>query len=224
MTTTPPAAARRAHRESAPARILDAADSAFAEQGYDGTSLARVAEAVGMSQAGLLHHFPTKRALLLAVLERRDAVDSDRTGLPGRVEGLAALDALVALMRHNAARRGLVQSFAVLSGESAAEHHAARGYFTRRYARLRRELGDALRAGVRSGQVRADADCTAIAAEVFAIMDGLQLQWLHDPDQVDMVALFERYVDRLRGELTARTGLPRDVTLDDVDRGAAARS
>lgn len=205
-TSVTPAEARRALKAESPSRILDAADRAFGEQGYEGTSLARVAESVAMSQAGLLHHFPSKRALLMAVLARRDAVDSARIGLPGRVLGLEALQALVELMEHNATVRGLVQSFCVLTGESAAEHHPARSYFSQRYARLRQELGDALSAGVEAGELRSDVDPAAVAAEVFAMMDGLQLQWLHAPDEVDMVALFRSYVERLSAGLTALPG------------------
>lgn len=205
MTTAaaPAATARRALRDRTRGRILDAAVVAFADQGYEGTSLARIAEQVGLSQPGLLHHFTSKRALLLAVLERRDAVDSDRFGLPGRVSGLAALDAMVDLMVHNATVPGLVQSFTVLTGESAAEHHPGREHFARRYGRIRSELSRALRAGVDRGEVRADTDCDAVAAEVFAVMDGLQVQWLHDSAAVDMVGLFRAYVARLCASLGA---------------------
>ncbi len=186
-------------------RILDAAIGAFADQGYEGTSLARIADSVGLSQPGLLHHFPSKRALLLAELERRDSVDSERFGLPGRVDGLAALDAMVALMAQNARMPGIVQSFAVLTGESAAESHPGRAYFTQRYARLRSELADALAAGVARGELRAGTDCLAVATEVFAVMDGLQVQWLHDPRSVAMVELFRTYVARLGAALATPT-------------------
>lgn len=207
MTTAavPAAAARRAVRDGTRERILDAAVVAFADQGYEGTSLARIAEQVGLSQPGLLHHFPSKRALLLAVLERRDTVDSDRFGLPGRVSGLAALDAMVELMAQNATVPGLVQSFTVLTGESAAARHPGRDHFARRYGRIRDELGLALRDGVDRGEIRADTDCAAVAAEVFAVMDGLQVQWLHDAGAVDMVALFRAYVARLRTSLGVAT-------------------
>ena len=204
MTTyATPAEARRALRGGARARIIAAADRAFAATGYEGTSLARVAESVGLSPPGLLHHFPSKRALLMAVIEHRDAVDGARTGLSGQVEGLAALDALMELMEHNATVRGLVQSFTVLTGESAAEDHPARSYFTRRYARIRGELAGALLRGVERGEVREGVDALAVASEVFAVMDGLELQWLHAPDQVDMVRLFRAYLERLRADLAA---------------------
>jgi AcrR family transcriptional regulator len=196
----PPAARRRAAPALTRERILDAAVEAFAQEGYEGSSLARVADAVGLSQPGLLHHFPSKRALLLAVLERRDVLDADRFSV-AQVRGLDALGLLADLVDHNATVPGIVQTFSVLAGESAARRHPARGHFSQRYVRIRAELAAALRRGVEDGDVRPDLDGDAIAAEVFAVMDGLQLQWLHDPQAVDMGRVFRDYVSRLRQSL-----------------------
>src|SRR3954449_3709684 len=53
--------------------ILDTALEVFAQQGFRGASLREIAERVGLSQAGVLHHFDSKEALLAAVLEQRDS-------------------------------------------------------------------------------------------------------------------------------------------------------
>ena len=50
-------------------QLLDVALELFAAKGYRGASLSEIAEKVGLSEAGLLHHFPTKVALLEATLE-----------------------------------------------------------------------------------------------------------------------------------------------------------
>jgi AcrR family transcriptional regulator len=47
-------------------RILDAAAALFARHGFEQTSLKSLADAVGLSKAGLLHHFPSKDALFEA--------------------------------------------------------------------------------------------------------------------------------------------------------------
>lgn len=63
--------------------ILDAAAELFLEVGYDGTSLARVAEAAGVSKATLFKQFPTKSQLFEAtVLEAAGMPDVELDDLP----------------------------------------------------------------------------------------------------------------------------------------------
>jgi AcrR family transcriptional regulator len=50
--------------------ILDRAAGLFARHGFTRTSVQAVADAAGLSKAGLLHHFPSKDALREAVLRR----------------------------------------------------------------------------------------------------------------------------------------------------------
>jgi AcrR family transcriptional regulator len=49
---------------------LDEATRLFAERGYEGTSMADLAERVGLRKASLFHHFASKEQLRKAVLER----------------------------------------------------------------------------------------------------------------------------------------------------------
>ena len=52
-------------------RILDAADRLFYQQGYEPTSFAQIASAVGISRGNFYHHFKTKDDILNAVINRR---------------------------------------------------------------------------------------------------------------------------------------------------------
>ncbi len=51
-------------------RILENATRLFAGQGFDGTSLQDIADAVGVSKPSVIYHFPSKAAIRLAVLEQ----------------------------------------------------------------------------------------------------------------------------------------------------------
>jgi AcrR family transcriptional regulator len=192
-----------ARSEAARERVLQAALRALAANGYQGSSLAGIAEEAGMTTAGLLHHFPSKEQLLVAVLAERDRSDGVRYQLRG-IEGLAALDRLAELVEYNALVPGLVRAFTVLLGEGVGEGHPAREWFERRYPRRRDNIAAALRAGVDTGEIRPDIDADAIAAQIIAMMDGLQVQWLLNPDQVDLAAVFRHYISGVRAAIGAK--------------------
>jgi AcrR family transcriptional regulator len=58
---------RRSHETRA--RILDAAQTTFSKNGYDATGVAEICEAAGVSKGAFYHHFPTKHAVFMALLE-----------------------------------------------------------------------------------------------------------------------------------------------------------
>lgn len=65
--------------------ITTAATELFLDRGYDGTSLARIAEAAGVSKSTLFKQFPTKAALFEAIVTeswQRDAADADAAAQP----------------------------------------------------------------------------------------------------------------------------------------------
>lgn len=62
----------RPFRQQVDEGILDRAAALFARRGFAKTSVQDVAAAVGLSKAGLLHHFPSKDALHEAVLAQAD--------------------------------------------------------------------------------------------------------------------------------------------------------
>ena len=188
---------RAARGAAARDRVVHAALRAYATNGYSGSSLSGIAAAAGLTTAGLLHHFPSKEELLVAVLRERDRLDGDRFHLRG-FAGLDALDALVKLVEANATTPGLVRAFTVLMGESAAEDHPAGRWFQERYPRRCANLAAALQAGIDSGQIRPDTDSDAVATEIIAMMDGLQVQWVLNPERVDMARIFAHYIDTLR--------------------------
>jgi AcrR family transcriptional regulator len=182
--------------------ILEAALPLFARQGYRGASLASIASAAGLTQPGLLHHFPSKEELLLGLLDWRDRDDGKRlSGLPDG-DGLAYLERLEDLVAHNMTAPELVALFTTLVGEGTSPEHPAHDYFVERYRRIRARAIRSLREGQLAGEVRDDADLEVIVPLLFAVMDGLQIQWLLDPD-IDMVASFDVFAKLVRDQLAA---------------------
>ncbi|GGS65861.1 TetR family transcriptional regulator [Planobispora rosea] len=186
-------AAGQARRE----RILAIALQEFAENGYRGTSLARIAERAEISQAGLLHHFQNKERLLVEVLEYRDELDLRRHRSGAVRTGAEALRVLVDVVEHNSRVPGLVQLFTVMGGEAVTADHPGHEWARDRYRRLRDETARVLARAVETGEFRSDIDPQAHAARLIAVMDGLQTQWLLDPERLDMAAVFRGHVEDL---------------------------
>lgn len=67
--TTVPVKHRVSHRDKVETAILGEAVRQFAECGYEGTSIATVAERAGLSKQNLMYYFPTKQALYQRVLD-----------------------------------------------------------------------------------------------------------------------------------------------------------
>jgi AcrR family transcriptional regulator len=60
-------------------KVLDVAEASFQSRGYNASSFADLMASAGVSGGALHHHFPTKKALALAVIEERVAAALDET-------------------------------------------------------------------------------------------------------------------------------------------------
>ncbi|MDT0156036.1 TetR/AcrR family transcriptional regulator [Microbacterium sp. ARD32] len=166
--------------------ILKAAVEIFGSKGSTNGTLADVAEQVGLTHAGVLHHFGSKQKLLLEVLAYRDQADVAELAeqhIPG---GLELFLHLIRTAYVNAHRPGIVQAYTVLSSESVTEGHPGREYFEDRYTTLRREVTEAFEELCAAEGVTDSGAIAHGAAAILAVMDGLQLQWLLHPEVVEL--------------------------------------
>lgn len=180
--TTPPVIGRRGSYAKGVARrleILDRAIEVFAERGAYATSLRSIAQAIGISHAALLHYFDSREQLLIAVYEHAEA---KREADPHTPEPTGAVDVLVQAANANLDVPGLVELYSTLVAASLETgNDVGKSYFTQRFARVRRDLVDRIRAEQARGDIRNDVDAEEIAALLVAASDGLQIQWLLDP-------------------------------------------
>lgn len=176
--------------------IITAAAAAYGELGYQGSSLREIAKRVGISHAGLLYYFPTKEALLAAVLERRDAEDSEREQLTVP-PGLEVLRHFVALAEHNVRHPGIVDLYSRLAAEAVSPDHPAHEYFVRHYRAARRGVHESFAVLAARGELRDGVDPGMATLTFIALMDGLQVQWLTVPGDVDLVGSLRFYLQNL---------------------------
>lgn len=104
--------------------VLDAAEELFSERGFDATPLSAIGERVGIQASAILYHYPSKRDLYEAVLERMFTPLLDTVGLlldgdgplPDRLAEMAAAMVRFAAGRPAAARLVLREASAADEG------------------------------------------------------------------------------------------------------------
>lgn len=162
--------------------ILDIALEMFAARGYRGASLDAIAQKADLTRQGVLHYFPSKKKLLIALLQRREELNREHLLAGHAHEDWPAQMAEV--IAHDHEQAGLAQLYSVLLGESGTEGHPAREYFRDHYEEARERMisrfterwGQRLPSGLTS---------RAAATALLALLDGMQQQWLLDPRQTD---------------------------------------
>lgn len=199
-STTPPAP-RRPRGEYAKTRarrqeIVEAAVEVFSSAGFHKGSLRDVADRVGLSQAGLLHHYPSKEHLLQAALDWRDELAVEQLG-EAAPSGIEMIRGLVELAGHNAGTPELVELHVILSAEGTSADHPLHDYFVRRSERVLTLVTDAFAEMAAAGQLRPDVDPVDAARGMTALWDGLQVMWLMHRDSLDMGLTLRRWVQLL---------------------------
>ena len=175
--------------------ILKAATNLFGEYGFQGTTLSMIAEEVGLTEPGVLHYFPSKVHLLQVVLDSRDQKDLEKYAKLINVDKKDVAEIFKLLedvVVQNEKIPGLIQMFTVLVSESLRTDHPSHNYFVDRY-RGAREIYVNQFLKLHKAQTRSDVNLDELASLIMAVMDGLQIQWLLDPEKVNMVATFELF-------------------------------
>jgi AcrR family transcriptional regulator len=199
-TSTQPRRTQAERTQASREKIIREATRLFGQSGFRGAKLSEIAAAAGLTEPGLLHHFPSKEHLLMGVLEERDRLDDLWVQETMEMNGGRLLETSSELVRHNEGVPGLVQLFTILAAESVSPEHPAHDYFVGRYRISRARFSEAVRDAQERGEVRADIEAEELVILIYALMDGLQLQWLLEPEKVSMPKVFDTFVRILKGE------------------------
>jgi AcrR family transcriptional regulator len=207
MQTAAGAPGRRSYPKGVRRRqqILDSVIALLAQRGVDRASLRTVGEAIGVSHTALRHYFSSRDELLVEAYRAHEA----RAAGDGPPADSSAVSVIIEAAERNRSIPGLVELYATLSTDALQEQHGLTREFVRgRFRSLRATLAERIaeeqraRAG-KTGSAGEDGsagiDPMDAAALVIAASDGLQIQWLLDPDAVDVgrsLALLDRLLPR----------------------------
>jgi AcrR family transcriptional regulator len=181
------------------ARIVDEAIRIVGERGYNGFTVQALAERCGLTNAGLLHYFVSKDALLIALLdeiERReiDAIVPVIHPVLSHIEAGTATPAdIFRALRHigtNVAHSPELGRFlTVLHAESLNPDHPAHDWFELVEHETRSLFVQLAACLVADPQVK--------AAQLLAAMRGLHLQWFRSDCQFDLGTAWATLIEAL---------------------------
>lgn len=167
--------------------ILTVALEVFAKEGYRGTSLRDIAQRCGLSLTGLMHYFDSKEELLTATLQRRDVEYQELFN-----QSSDFVEGLIAVMRHNVDVPGQVELNATLAAAARDESHPAHDYFRDKTAAITSFMMASIERMQATGELSPAIDSRKLATLVLAISDGVQIQWMSNPD-VDMAEILDYF-------------------------------
>ncbi|WP_091702864.1 TetR/AcrR family transcriptional regulator [Microbacterium sp. cf046] len=162
------------------AEILDVALEVIARDGYGSATVKHLADAVGLSQNGLLHYFGSKDALFAEILRRRDEVIAVQVDAEHADFAADLADRVLRAVHDEITAPGMTQLSLRVTGEATEPDHIAHEFLRARYTAIRQVMQDAIETLQRDGRLSGDIDPIAVSALVFAAIDGLQTQWMYD--------------------------------------------
>lgn len=149
-----------------------------------------------MTPAGILYHFGSKEALLLAVIEYRD-VRAAQLGTDlwpiGRLGWHESLTELVRFAEMAEAEPGLAALHTVLQIENLEPDDLAYEYFQARSRRGQAWVRRMLEAAQEAGEVRPDIDVHAKTVEIVTFLEGAAVMWLMNR-HLSIVDLYRTYL------------------------------
>ncbi len=169
--------------EETRSRILKAASRLFAEKGFDSTGVAEICVESDVSKGALYHHFPSKQAIFIQLLQEWLAgIDQGLTTALSDYENVPeALLAMSSQMRTVfSAARGQLELFLEFWQQARRDTEVWRALMEP-YRRYRDYFAQIIQKGIDQGSIRA-VDPKAAGQTLVALAVGIVLQGVLDPD------------------------------------------
>src|SRR4051794_24332432 len=154
-----------AHREERRRQILDGARAAFAEYGYEGATVARLEEAIGLSRGAIFSYYPTKWDVFYALA----TADMQQAGTRWVAEGVEGI------VRYIGTQDTDWLAVYLEIGRMLRTDAAVRAAWEVRDPGMQERVGASIAAGQADGTYRADVPVESIGAFVGLLVDGLAL-------------------------------------------------
>ena len=175
----------------AASRMVRAASRLIAHQGFTKTTLAQVGREAGYTGGLVSHHFGSKEGLLRQLvghITSRFYTDQVEPATSGR-DGLDAICAMAdTYFAELELRDERMRTLYVLMGEALGPVSEINEVFANLNDGFRKRAVGMIEHGIRTGEIRADADPKTEAAVLIGLLRGVALQWMTEPGCFDLDA------------------------------------
>ncbi|MCY1259417.1 DNA-binding transcriptional repressor AcrR [compost metagenome] len=198
---TPTRRTQTERRAEAEQRLLLAARRIVARKGWVGMTLAEVGEEAGYSRGLAAHHFGNKAGLLraLAGFVNTSFMEMVEAEIPQRRPGLDTLLGFISVYLGRSDTDWVnTRALLALMAEAVTEDSetvAVLGSYNRS---VQEYLARQVRTGIASGEIRPGVDPLATATLVLGAMRGMMMQYLLDPEAVDLASFQKQLLDFIR--------------------------
>ncbi len=197
-------------------RVLDAAATCFSRNGFHGTSMHEICAQAGMSPGGLYRYFPSKEAIIIAIVEEERALRASCVEMletaPSFIEGLSRMgDALFS---------GEVPMVCLKLGPEIYAEAARNPALKPAFDAVEDEMNQAIRrcfvAAQERGEIDATLDPDIVLLVIGAIGDGLVLRNSFEPDLglAGLMPALTSLIGRMLAPAPA-AGTPRTVSSEE---------
>jgi len=167
-------------------QILDSAQKLFSQNGYDASGVAEICQSAGVSKGAFYHHFPSKQALFMALLERwlngitagLEAIRQGASDVPQTI--LRMTDLLPAIFQDAGGRLPLFLEYWLQASRDARVWEMT----IAPYRRYQEYFASLVRDGMAEGSLR-EMDPDIASRVIVALALGMLLQGLLDPQGAD---------------------------------------
>lgn len=177
-------------------KIIDAATALVMERGVKGTSLSDIANAAGISKGTLFYHFSAKDDLIYELTEQHfDGITKASLKRAAQTQGASLQEilqeGLLSILR--AEDRGKLNLY--LLQEAVTENPALKDRFAGKYQEFQLLMGNFL--DMVAPQINPNK-AKVLSRLLVAILDGLIIQWLLEPEAISVKEIAEILVPLLQ--------------------------
>jgi AcrR family transcriptional regulator len=198
----------RKEREEAFRRdlVLDAAEKLFADKGFDGTTVADIAQASELAKGSLYQLFQSKEEIITAIIQKKMIEITSRLEVILNGE-LSPVDKIFNIIRTKFETLWRERRFAkIFFHELRGFHWCIEGQLIEIQRdivfRILDRIEQVIKDGQRVGQFRSDISSSTIFTALEGMSNGVILTWLRDPDTFDLEKAVREVQDLfLRGAL-----------------------